>query len=237
MTAGETPSCSHTSSTVAPSFLHRCPHSGALGPPRRAEPSEFIRERQGATLTFARGCCRSLAGSCSGVVSSGGRGVGVRCDHAALAEAEISYQTGDCCGAAWLPGPVPAPWLRHHIPQALQTGTRLAGSSLLDGTALPQVQPPICLHSSTGEEGGPSAHGVELTQPSLGALGPYIIDTLLLFQCFQENDHHGSTQLCSSLLGCRRRPRTAILDEGGGQIVHLDETDDRLVTSHLRSSP
>lgn len=145
MTAGETHSSSHTSSTVAPSFLHSCPHSGALWPPRRAEPSEFIREGQGATLTFARGCRRSLAGGCSGVVSSGGRGVGVRCDHAALAEAEISYQTGDCCGTAGLPGPVPAPWLRHHIPQALQTGTRLAGSSLLDGAALPQVQPPICL--------------------------------------------------------------------------------------------
>lgn len=74
-------------------------------------------------------------------------------------------------------------------------------------------------------------------QPSLDVFGPYIIDTLLLFQCFQENDHHGNTQLCSSLFGCRRRPRAAILDEGGGQIVHLGETDDRLVTSHLQSSP
>lgn len=73
-------------------------------------------------------------------------------------------------------------------------------------------------------------------QPSLDVSGPYIIGTLLLFQCFRENDHHGNAQLCSSLFRCRRRPRAAILDEGGGQIVHL-ETDDRLATSHLRSSP
>lgn len=233
MTAGETPSSSHTSSAVAPSFLHRCPHSGALGPPRRAEPTEIIRERQRATLTLARGRRRSLAGSCSGVVSSGRRSGGVGGRHAVIAKAEISYQTCDCRGAAWLLDPVPAPRLRHHIPQAFQTGSRLAGSSLLDGTALPHVKPSICLHSSTGEEGGPSAHGVELTQPSLGVLGPHIIDTLLLFQCFQENDHHGNTPRCSSLLGCSRRLRAAILYEGRGQKVHLGETDVWLVTSHL----
>lgn len=44
-------------------------------------------------------------------------------------------------------------------------------------------------------------------------------------------------QLCSSLLGCRRRLWAAILDEGGEQIVHLGERDDLLVTSHLQSSP
>lgn len=140
-----------------------------------------------------------MVGRCNGVVCSGGRGVGVGAGHAAVTEAEVSYQTGDCCGTAWLLGPVPAPRLRHHIPQALQTGTRLAGSSLLDGTALTEVQPPICLHSSTGEEGGPSAHGVEVTQPSLDVFAPYITDSLLLFQCFQEDDHHGNAQLCSSL--------------------------------------
>ena len=73
-------------------------------------------------------------------------------------------------------------------------------------------------------------------QPSLGALGLYIIDTLLLFQCFQVNDHHGSTQLFSSLFGCRRRPRAAILDVEPTQ-VHLGETNDLLVTSHLQWSP
>lgn len=135
MTSGETHSSSYTSSTVAPSFLHRCPYSRALGPPRWAEPTEFIREWQGATLTFARGCCRSLAGGCSGVVCSDGCVAWARW-HAAAAEAEIPDQTSDCLGASWL---------RHCIPQALQTGTRLVVNPLLDGTAPPQVQPPICL--------------------------------------------------------------------------------------------
>lgn len=74
-------------------------------------------------------------------------------------------------------------------------------------------------------------------QPSLRVVGPHIIDSLLLFQCFQENDHHGNTQLCSSLSGFRRRLRAAILDEGGGQMEHLGERGDGLVTSHLQSSP
>lgn len=167
------PPSSDTPSTVAPSFLNRCPYSGPLGPPRRAEASEFFRERQRATLTFARGCCRSLAGGCSGVVCSGGCGV------SAAAETQISYQAGDCCRAAWFLGTV-AVVIRRHIPQ---NSTRLAWSSLLGGTASPHIQPSICLYGSTGEEGGPSAHGGDLTQPSLDALGRYIIGSLLLFQC------------------------------------------------------
>lgn len=39
------------------------------------------------------------------------------------------------------------------------------------------------VYGSMGEEGGPSAHGGDLTQPSLDALGRYIIGSLLLFQC------------------------------------------------------
>lgn len=44
-------------------------------------------------------------------------------------------------------------------------------------------------------------------------------------------------QLGSNLFGCRGRPRAAILDEGGGQTVHLGETGERVVTSHLQSRP
>lgn len=62
-----------------------------------------------------------------------------------IAEAEVLYQAGDGRGAARVLGPVPAPRLRHHIPQALQTGPRLARGSLLDGTALPQIQPTLCV--------------------------------------------------------------------------------------------
>lgn len=85
MTAGETLRCSpNASPAVAPSLLHRRPHSGALGPPGRPEASEFVGERQGATLAFARRRRGRSAGGCSGVLSSGGRG-GHGGGHAAVA--------------------------------------------------------------------------------------------------------------------------------------------------------
>lgn len=52
-------------------------------------------------------------------------------------------------------------------------------------------------------------------QPSFGAPGPYIIDTLLLFQCFEKNDHHGSATLFSvGPSGFRRKPAAAIFTRG-----------------------
>lgn len=70
-------------------------------------------------------------------------------------------------------------------------------------------------------------------QPSLDVLGPYIMDTLLLFQCFWENDHHGRTWLCTPLFTCKS-PCAAILVEGVRKTV--GETDGWLATSHLQSS-
>lgn len=53
-------------------------------------------------------------------------------------------------------------------------------------------------------------------QPSLGVLGPYIIDTLLLFQCFEKNDHHGSKTLSSVVVPFRfrQKPAAAIFRRG-----------------------
>lgn len=60
-----------------------------------------------------------------------------------------------------------------------------------------------------------SRKGLWPHQPSLGALGPYIIDTLLLFQCFEKDDHHGSATLSSvGPFGLRRRPEAAIFSRG-----------------------
>lgn len=146
---GKMASCSPSdaSSTVAPAFLHRRPDPGALGPPRWAEAAEFVRQWQGATLAFARGCRRSLTGGCSGVLCSGGGHVG-----AAVAQIQISYQVGDSGGTAWFLGPVSAPRLRDHIPKALQTTISLTRSCPLDGIGLPQVQPSICLCNSQNRQ-------------------------------------------------------------------------------------
>ena len=70
-------------------------------------------------------------------------------------------------------------------------------------------------------------------QQSLTVQGPYIIDTLLLFQGFGEDDHHGNMWVSSSLFQCRGRPRGAILNVGGGQAAHVGEMDARRTTSHL----
>lgn len=71
--------------------------------------------------------------------------MGMRPRSAPFAEAEVSDQAGDGRGVAGLLGPVPAPRLWHHIPEALQSGTRLAGLPLLNAAALAPVQPPISL--------------------------------------------------------------------------------------------
>lgn len=116
MSTGKTPSTLDTSSTVAPSLFHCCPHPGTLGLPRWAKPTEFVREWKRAALTLAWGGCGSLAGR-SGTVTRGGAcvmGNGSRLH--AITEAEVFYQTGDCSGAARVLGPVPARRLRHHIP-------------------------------------------------------------------------------------------------------------------------
>lgn len=139
MSTGKTRSTLDTSTTVAPSFFHCCPHPGTLGFPRWSRPTEFIREWQRATLTLARGGCGSLTGSCGTVTRCGGCVVGNGPSLHAITEAEVLYQTGDCSGAARVLGPVPARRLWHHIPQAFQTGSRPAGYSLLDGTGLPQI--------------------------------------------------------------------------------------------------
>lgn len=73
-------------------------------------------------------------------------------------------------------------------------------------------------------------------QPTLDTLGCYIIDTLLLFQCFGRNDHHGNKQLCSGMFMYRKRSGVAILFQGVRQIVHFGNAGKQLVASHLKSS-
>lgn len=113
-----------------------------------------------------------------------------------LGQTQVFKEVGDRTRrTSYGPAAVTRTHLRETVPNTLQTR---CNRSLLSGTALGHLMTPTRLHESTGEQGGPFAHGLRRDRAQTCTFGGYIV-AALLFQCFLVNDHHGNTHLCPTL--------------------------------------